>query len=123
MNKKGFTLTELILTVGLLAVLGMVIVSNMSGLLEKNKDENYQAFVKTLEDAACTFVDLKAANNHPEVSSCKSNNGCNVKVQYLLEEGLITEKQMINPKTNANVKDKNVKVTYPNNLKTCKYLE
>ena len=39
MNKKGFTLTELILTIGLLAVIGLVIVTNMSGLLEKNKEK------------------------------------------------------------------------------------
>ena len=103
MNKKGFTLTELILTIGLLAVLGVVIVSNMSGLLEKNKEDNYNNFVITIENAACTFIDLKAASNYVNISDCKSASGCLVDVDYLVQEGLLTDKQIVSPKTNENV--------------------
>lgn len=124
MNKKGFTLTELILTIGLLAVLGMVIISNMTGLLEKNKEDNYKTFVETIENAACTFIDLKAATSeyHMNIGNCKSS-GCNVKISDLVSEGLLTEKQVISPKTNEDVSSKTVRITYPGNKKTCKYNE
>ncbi len=123
MNKKGFTLTELILTIGLLAVLGVVIVSNMSGLLEKNKEDNYNNFVITIENAACTFIDLKAASNYVNISDCKSASGCLVDVDYLVQEGLLTDKQIVSPKTNENVGAKKVKITYPDKKKTCEYIE
>lgn len=123
MNKKGFTLTELILTIGLLAVLGMVIISNMTGLLEKNKEDNYKTFVETIENAACTFIDLKAASGYGiDIGNCK-RSGCNVTISNLVSEGLLTEKQVISPKTNEDVSSKTVRITYPGNKKTCKYNE
>ena len=123
MNKKGFTLTELIITIGLLAVLGLVIVSNMSGLLEKNKEENYQTFVKSIEEAACTFIELKVAQNYVSTSDCKTPSGCNVAINALVQEGLLSEKEAISPKTGQSVASKTVKITYRDNKKICTFTE
>lgn len=122
MNKKGFTLTELILTIGLLAVIGLVIVTNMSGLLEKNKEDNYQNFVKAIEEAACTYIELKTARTYLNIDECKTT-GCIIKVEKLVQEGLLAEEETISPKTNQSVTSKEVKITYPNKKKTCKFIE
>ena len=37
--KKGFTLVEIIITIGLIAIIGTVIVTNMSGTLNAQKEE------------------------------------------------------------------------------------
>lgn len=122
-NKKGFTLTELIVTIGLLALIGVVIITNMSGILEKNKDDNYANFVKAIEDAACTFIDLRVASNYVDVASCKNGSGCTILVQNLISEGLLSEKQAISPRTNASVAGNAIKIAYPNKKKTCTYQE
>lgn len=122
MNKKGFTLTELILTIGLLAVIGLVIVTNMSGLLEKNKEDNYQNFVKAIEEAACTYIELKTARTYLNIDECKTT-GCTIKVKKIVEEGLLTEEEIISPKTNQSVAENNVSITYPNKKKTCQFVE
>ena len=55
-KNKGFTLVELIVTIGLICVLGAVIVTNMASNLTEKQDEQYENFKKTLENAACMYL-------------------------------------------------------------------
>ena len=54
-NKKGFTLIELITTIGLMILVGLVIVTNMSGILSKQNDEEYENFKKKIQALSCIF--------------------------------------------------------------------
>ncbi len=51
-NKKGFTLIELIAAIGLAAIIGTVLVSNIPNLNQGAKDSSKLALVKRMEDAA-----------------------------------------------------------------------
>ena len=57
MNKKGFTLIELIITIGVMVLVGLVIVTNMTGLFSKNEDQDYENFRKKIENAACIYAE------------------------------------------------------------------
>ena len=75
MNKKGFTLVEMMAAVIII------------GIIE-------------LEQAACVYIDL---NEYSQVkASCFPSGTCNVKVKTLVEGGLIDE-NLINPQTDAKV--------------------
>ena len=119
-NNKGFTLIELIVTIGIMILIGMIIVNNMSGLLSEQNDTEYDNFKKNLEESACIYVETKWDTT--KRSSCKSNNNCSITVDELIQEGLI-EENLKDPKTEeliTNNKNKyNVNVRWVDNVKTC----
>lgn len=120
--KKGFTLIEIIITIGLIALIGTVIVSNLSATYTKNQDEQYENFKKTLENAACTYIDLNM--NKTLKKNCQNSGSCSVTVGSLLSEGLIEDSDLKNPKTNEQISEsKDIKITYSNKVKSCTYEE
>mgnify|MGYP004559146275 CR=1 FL=1 len=118
MNKKGFTLVELVITIALLGVLGMVIVSNMSGILNKEQDKQYDLFKSTLTKAACSYIHLNAGKTVR--NTCVTKGKCSVAVNVLLEQGLISDDDLIDPRKQAKISSKTyVAITYQNNEFTC----
>lgn len=118
-NKRGFTLIELIATIGIMVLIGIVIVNNMTGLLSKQNDEDYANFLKELEDSACIYVETKLTSE--QRSDCR-NSGCIVEVTQLIETGYI-EDTLKDPSNGDFVKDYpdkyKVKVHWVDNVKTC----
>lgn len=125
MNKKGFTLVELVITIGLLGLLGMVIVSNMSGLLNKQQDKQYASFKESLTKAACSYIHLNAAKdeenpNKSLKSTCISKKTCSVTVGRLVEQGLISDEDLIDPRNKERLSNSTpILITYQNNEFTC----
>lgn len=120
--KKGFTLIEIIVTIGLIALIGTVIVSNLSATYTKQREEQYQNFKRVLENAACVYIDLDVASSIR--STCRSNGSCTISVSTILQEGLIEDDDLINPKTEEAIPGTtNISVTYTNGVKTCSYPE
>ncbi len=141
MKKNGFTFVELIVIIGLLALLAIIIGTNMVGLQGKQQDKTYEAFKKKLESAACLYIEKSNPESYKGTgtwnnfrSTCRTTSGCNVNLGWLIEEGLISE-DLANPsieddkkteeKENAvvNMKSKTVHVSYNNGTKKCEYNE
>jgi prepilin-type N-terminal cleavage/methylation domain-containing protein len=56
MNKKGFTLVELLGVVAILAMLGLVIVPVISNVLSDNKEKLYDVQINNIKSGASSFV-------------------------------------------------------------------
>ena len=118
--KKGFTLIELIITIGLIALVGTVIVSNLSSTYTKQQEQQYENFKNTLENAACTYINLNVGASIK--NTCRSTGSCNVTAKMLLEEGLVTEEDLKNPKTQTAIPNTtNIQITYQDGTTTCTY--
>ena len=52
MDNDGFTLVELIVVISLLALMGVMIGTNMVSVRSKQQQKNYDNYKKTIEDAA-----------------------------------------------------------------------
>ncbi len=117
MNNKGFTLVELIVTIGIMALVGVVIAANMTGMFAKEEDNSVEAFKKQLEDAACILSERATYRN-----LCQS--GCTINASELISNGLIDE-NIKDPRNNTKIKDGGyqVKITWQNKVKTCKFSE
>jgi len=120
--KKGFTLIELIVTIGLICILGTVIVANMANNLSEQQERQYEKFKNTLENATCTYIELNKMKDFKR--NCRSNGSCIIKINEILEEGLIEESDLVSPKTQEKIStESEIEITYPDGIKTCKYKE
>lgn len=123
-NNKGFTMLELIATIGIMALIGIVIANNMTGILSKQNDQEYEEFKKELEDSACTYVETKWDTE--KRNTCKSNNNCTISIEELVNSGLISD-TLKNPNTGEKVIDNQnkyvVSIQWIENVKTCKVKE
>ena len=122
MKNKGFTFVELIVIIGLLAILAIIIGANMVGIQGKQKEKNYNAFKDKFASAACMYIEKKEQADLKKI--CKAS-GCTINGQALVSSGLIAE-DLIDPTTNQEVGSAtgyNVQVRYTNGEKTCTFVE
>lgn len=70
MNNKGLTLVEMLIVVFFLALITVIIVPNITGLLQKSSENEYQSFLSSLYLATEAYIQ---ANNDIEFVD---NSGC-----------------------------------------------
>lgn len=125
MKKKGFTLIEVIVTIGLLVLVGVLIASNMSAVFSNQEEKNMEDFKKNLEEAACVYIDLSDLGIKEEKNKCKSNtNGCLINTNVLINKGLLDEEYK-NPQTGKSLKDHgyDIQIKYDYGEKKCIFRE
>ena len=119
MKKNGFTLIELIVTVGIIALIGTVISVNVLGLFSNQEDKDYEKFKEQIEEAACMHVDLKMP--YYEKTPCR-RNGCTVKIETLIGDGYIAD-DLIDPSTGEKISNNprkyDVNISWVSNEMTC----
>ena len=137
MNRKGFTLIELIVAIGLLAILGTMIASNMLGVQSRQMQSNYESYKEQIAEAACLLIDSKYVetkvvfkrltddkkleNPVSSKSECL-NNICYTKTSYLIDNGFL-DKDLENPVTGISVTNNEfVEIKYVNGVKNCTYI-
>ncbi len=100
MNKKGFTLIEMIVVIGLLGMIGTIMAVGMSAVIKNNNKKSCEKMIGRIEAASL---------------ACEADSNCNAKtVQKLKEYGLLADDKLINPSNNksmANCQVTNGKIT------------
>lgn len=88
MNKHGFTLIEILITIALISIVATIVVVNMTGILSNQDSDSYITFKNTITSAACAYIDMD--ENKEIRENCKLNNeGCNISIKSLINSGLI----------------------------------
>lgn len=120
MNKKGYTLVELIAVVVIIALISIIVILNFDTIIGKSNNKKDKAFKDDLEKAACVFIDLKA--NAVFKQSCYPSKTCTVRVSQLISAGLITD-EYTDPATNKAIDPQlSVVVSWDDNgTKTCTF--
>lgn len=115
MNRKGFTLIEVIMVIAIIGLLSIILVPNVIDLIEENKIESCKEVRENIISATKIYV----ANNKYELGfSCDTSKG--VKLSDLLLSGYL-KGPVINPITDTVVNSVYVDVTYDCNKKTFSY--
>lgn len=130
MDNNGFTLVELIVVISLLALMGIMIGTNMVSVRSKQQQKNYDNYKKTIEDAACTYLETDGAYIHPSTSgsskvtksSCLSSRqnaiSCYIYKTDLISEGYLDEDLQDPTGTRTG---EMVAIYYVDGIKTCSY--
>lgn len=100
MNKKGFTIVELLVTITLLAIISTIATISITSFINKNKENNYEILKNTILQASKEYV---TDNRYGSVES-------SITAQYLLDNHYITS-GFTDPKTGKNIDLNSVVVT------------
>lgn len=98
MNKKGFTLVELIAVIVILGLLALIANSSVVNVVKNSKSDLYNTQIKLIESAAETWGNDNL-DKLPNDGECKYLTLSNLKNYGLIEENVI------NPKTNSEFTD------------------
>ena len=80
MNKKGFTLTELITVIAIIGLILLITIPVYTGVMNNNKEENYKIYVETVEKAVLTYADIEENDGDKSVT-----------IKYLIDNGYLKE--------------------------------
>lgn len=120
MNKKGYTLVEIIAVMVIIALIATIVIINFGTSIDKSNSKKEKAFVDDLEKAACVYIDLK--ENAVYKNTCYPSHSCSVSVSQLVTSGIISD-DFIDPSTNNKVDQTlNISVTWDSEgTKTCTF--
>lgn len=62
MNKKGFTLTELIVVIVIIGLVLLIVIPVSSNIMQNNAEKKGTFYVQTLENAVNTYCDMYKTN-------------------------------------------------------------
>lgn len=105
MNKKGYTLVEIIAVIALIAVICGLFVLNFSRKNNNQLEENYNNEIKKMESAADTYVMTNKSSNDSKYEIIKytaaneEETFCFITLDDLVDDGFLNQIP-INPKTN-----------------------
>ena len=100
MNKKGFTIVELLVTITLLAIISTIAAISITSFINKNKENNYEILKNTILEASKEYV---TDNRYGNIDS-------SITAQYLLDNHYITS-GLTDPKTGKNIDLNSVVIT------------
>lgn len=115
MNKKGFTLVELLAVIIILSLLTVIVSTSVTKIVKNSKDELSSAQIKLIEDASKSFM-ADNLSKLPESDEC-----IYFTLDYLSQKGFI-DSNIIDPKTNnaispgINIKISTESGTYGNKI-------
>lgn len=107
-NKKGFTLVEVLVSIGLLALIGSVIGFSLNRIFKNNNIQNYNEFVEKVKSAGMLYV-----NNTVDVINDLNDASYKlIKIKVLIDNGYINE-NIVNPNTGEKIdKEEQIKASY-----------
>lgn len=113
MKKNGYTLVELILTIGLLATASTIVIVNMVGLKGNQDQDRLKRFEDSIASAACAYIDtIENTDRRAYIkSNCINNNGinnnnCYVKLEELVDNSVaLVDLELKDPLTNKKVEN------------------
>ena len=119
MNRRGFTLVELLATLVILGIVASIVLISVNGGFNNAKDKTEDVFVKTVKDAMDIYLDSDAKKlNFSKVEVCtlnkthgkskvyKSNDNITLNSVINSEFHPISEDDLVNP-VNSSKCDKN----------------
>ena len=107
-NKKGFTLVEILVSIGLLALLGSVIAISLNRVFKDNNIKNYNEFVEKVKSSAMLYV-----NNTVDIINDLNDSSFKIiTIGNLTDNGYVDD-ALVNPNTDKKIdKNEKIKVSY-----------
>ena len=121
MNRKGFTLVELLATIVVLAIVVGISVPSVTGIIRKSKEKSEMAFIETIKDAMDVYISSSARTLN--YNTCGGNTNyeyINIEFQDVIDIPYhpISIGSLMNPANNSFCTGKNEKRSGKNIITT-----
>ena len=117
MNKKGFTLIEVIMVIAIIAILSLILIPNVTVLIDKNKKKSCEKMIDNIESAAKMYVN----QNKYELGFDCSGTAKEITLKTLVDAGYLGG-ELVNPINKEKISlESEVSVTYNCKVKGFKY--
>ena len=123
LNKKGFTLVELIATIVVLALVVSISAYAITNIINSAKEKNYELLIKNIKDASETYYQECKYSNNTGIT-CNDTVTLQELVNYGYLKGNGTEDKkmenvnpkmkIVNPKNNKDIGECSIAVKYEN---------
>lgn len=121
MNKKGFTLVELLAIIVVMGIVAVLVAPNIIKSFKKSKEKSYDILIKNIETAGenyyleCENGDLSDSRKYGNLACSISNNNTSVTLENLLNLGILKSSdnndKVINPKNSKNISNCSITIT------------
>ena len=95
LNNKGFTLIELIAVIGILLLVLLIAIPNVTKALNKRKDDINEKRKEVIISAAEIYYNMYLKDDS-EKNTRFLNGNCGISAQMLLDKNLITDEELKN---------------------------
>lgn len=112
MNKKGYTLIELLSTITIMSLIAVIASINVVKIFDDKEKEAQKSEESIITTAACIYVEL---NKNEKLKDNCSQYGCDIETDTLIKEGLLSEDDVSNKRI--------IHIKKENNEKTCRVKE
>lgn len=108
MNRKGFTLIEVIMVIAIIAILSIILAPNVMVLINKNNERSCEKMIDNIKSAAKMYVN----QNKYELGFDCSGTAKEITLQILVDAGYLGG-ELVNPINKEEISlDNTVSVTY-----------
>lgn len=132
MNKKGFTLVEVLVVLVLISLITVIVVPNVQKIAKESKVKLCNSKLELVEEAISLWTQdnykCYTNNNCSELTNCTSENNtteCRTTFGTLANKGIINydkqennEKIVINPLNNESINTETITIKYNSNNKS-----
>lgn len=87
MNKKGFTLIEVIMVIAIIAILSIILAPNVMVLINKNNERSCEKLIDNIKSAAKMYVNQ---NKYELGFDCDDNKTKGITLETLVDAGYLT---------------------------------
>lgn len=109
MNRKGFTLIEVIMVIAIIAILSIILAPNVMVLINKNNERSCEKMIDNIKSAAKMYVNQ---NKYELGFDCDKNKTKGITLQTLVDAGYLGG-ELVNPINKEEISlDNTVSVTY-----------
>ena len=93
MNRKGFTLIEVIMVIAIIAILSIILIPNVMVLINENKKRSCEKMIDNIESAAKMYVNQ---NKYELGFDCVDNKTKEITLKTLVDAGYLGG-ELVNP--------------------------
>ncbi len=131
MNRKGFTLIELIVVIAILGLIGVMVTVNLTKTMKKYSENDCQEFIESVQEAACTYAEIKFDEDNDGIKEVycdrssrdyTKSSPCTITLGKLYADGLIDDEvnKCTGDKLNAD-DSKVINIYWENGTKICEF--
>ena len=118
MNKKGFTLIEVIMVIAIIAILSIILAPNVMVLINKNNERSCEKLIDNIKSAAKMYVNQ---NKYELGFDCDDNKTKGITLKTLVDAGYLGG-ELVNPINKKEISlESEVLVTYNCKVKGFEY--